>query len=100
MPVELVPSPASAGRREQPRLSVGPIYDCVVGGVVRAGVLAIAGGLVSPRPFWELLQQLALGSDWRGRGERDDDPFPAWQPDDPPCPIFWEDSMSKKAAIL
>ena len=32
--------------------------------MVRARVLAIANGLVVPRPFWELLQRLAVRREW------------------------------------
>ena len=45
MRAQRTPSLAAAARREQLRLS--PIYDCVGGRAARAGVLAIAGGLVS-----------------------------------------------------
>jgi hypothetical protein len=45
-------------------LSVGPVYEREGGRVVRAGVLALADGLVTPRPFWELLQELAVRSEW------------------------------------
>jgi hypothetical protein len=45
-------------------LSVGPVYESEGGRVVRAGVLAIADGLVAPRPFWELLQDLAVRAEW------------------------------------
>jgi hypothetical protein len=31
---------------------------------VRAGVLAVADGLVAPRAFWDALQQLAARADW------------------------------------
>lgn len=45
-------------------LSVSPVYERERGRVVCAGVLAIADGLVAPRPFWELLQELALRAEW------------------------------------
>jgi len=45
-------------------LSVGPIYARDGRRVVRAGALAIADGVVAPRPFWELLERLAFRFEW------------------------------------
>lgn len=45
-------------------LSVGPVYEREDGRVVCAGVLAIADALVTPRPFWDLLQRLAARAEW------------------------------------
>ena len=53
-------------------LSIGPLYEIQNRHVVQAGALVIATGLVGPRPFW--------------------DPFPRWQPGDPPRPILWEEA--------
>ncbi len=54
--------PNRGGRRSP--LSVRPVYEPAAGRVVRSGLLAIAHGLVAPRPFWELLQWLAARAEW------------------------------------
>jgi hypothetical protein len=64
MRVPLDPSSRAPNRGKRVSLSVGPVYERVRGHVVRAGVLAIADGLVAPSPFWELLQKLALRAEW------------------------------------
>jgi hypothetical protein len=64
MRLSRAPLSAAPPRGARPRLSVGPVYDRVAGQVVHAGVLALGDGLVVPRPFWHLLQQLALHADW------------------------------------
>jgi len=62
VPLEL--SSRASNRGPRVSLSVGPVYEREGGRVVRAGVLAIADGLVAPRPFWELLQELAVRAEW------------------------------------
>jgi hypothetical protein len=64
MPAWLDPSSRAPNRGPRAPLSVGPVYGREGGRVVRAGVLAIADGLVAPRPFWELLQGLAVHAEW------------------------------------
>lgn len=64
MPVPREPSSKAPNRSPRVSPSVGPVYERERARVVRAGVLAIADGLVAPRPFWELLQELALRAEW------------------------------------
>lgn len=64
MHVPLDPSSAAPNRGPRIPLSVSPIYEREGGRVVRAGVLAIAEGLVAPRPFWAPLRRLAARGDW------------------------------------
>jgi hypothetical protein len=64
MHVPLDPSSTAPNRGPRVSLSVGPVYEREGGRVVRAGVLAIADGVVAPRPFWELLQDLAVRAEW------------------------------------
>lgn len=64
MHVPLYPSSRAPKRGPRVPLSVGPVYEREGGRIVRAGVLAVADGLVAPRPFWELLQELAVRAEW------------------------------------
>lgn len=64
MPVPLDSSSSAPQRGPRLSLSVAPVYERERGRVVRAGVLAIADGLVAPRPFWDLLQRLAARAEW------------------------------------
>jgi hypothetical protein len=151
MPVPLDPSSRPPNRGPCLPLSVGLVYKREAGRVVRAEVLAIVDDVVARRPFWALLERLALRAEWlratfalasrptccgvapadgtspvagscgtwqsaprltlivAGKNitedaldavvtaclvpvvaQRDEDPFPRWQPGDPWLPVFWE----------
>ncbi len=64
MHLPLDPSSTTPNRGPRVPLSVGPLFEREGGQVVRADVLAIADGIVTPRPFWELLQGLAARAEW------------------------------------
>ncbi|MBM4375532.1 MAG: hypothetical protein FJ095_10635 [Deltaproteobacteria bacterium] len=64
MKVPLEPSSTAPNRTSGVYLNVGPVDEREGGRVVRAGVLALADGLVAPRSFWELLQVLAVRAEW------------------------------------
>lgn len=64
MHLQLEPSLRAPNRGPRFSLGVGPAYEREGGRVVRAGVLAIADGLLAPRPFWELPQELAVRAEW------------------------------------
>ena len=58
--------PSSRAPSRGPRVSpsVSPVYESEGRRVVRAGVLAIANGLLAPSSFWELLHELAVRAEW------------------------------------
>ena len=64
MHVPLDPSSRAPNRAPRVSLSVGPVYEREGGRVARTGVLAIADGLLAPRPFCELLKELAVRAEW------------------------------------
>jgi len=64
MPVPLKPSSRAPNQGPRASLSIGPVYEREIGRVVRTGAMAIADGLVTPRPFWERRKELAVRAKW------------------------------------
>lgn len=59
-----MPRPSPRKRCVPPAFSVGPLYELERGQQRRAGVLVVGDGSVPPRPFWDLLERLALHAGW------------------------------------